>query len=150
VPENDLSPDMLVQVSRDAAIALEHRLYHSSHWVLCRDLLAAVDHPERYQVALHYEDEQPVGVFLMKVQEVCVQMPRNIEILTPSRQLYPQVYVQRDFRRKGIGTRLMAGVAGMTNLRANKGLKASEPFWRKLNIPPSSGTVSGPPESWVY
>jgi GNAT superfamily N-acetyltransferase len=132
-----------------ARIAFEHHLYFSRNWVLHDDLISAQQHPEHYQVELHYVDEVPVGVLLIE-RAYFVRDGEGKLLSLRHRVFTPNIFVHKDYRRQGIGSTLMGQVRDPHHMRGSKGLKCGDAFWRKLLIPPHTAWAGKAPEAWVY
>lgn len=124
----------LQTVQQNARIALEARLHvRGENWGLRPSLKMALESPAQYQVHLHYEDEKPVAVFLVK--HSCAQ-------LKPTNCLGVQMYVRRAYRRKGIASKLIQGFVDphprgkVRQMRATRGRPGSAEFWRKHDVRP--------------
>lgn len=134
-------------VKENARIALDTRL-HVRGWGLQIELQWAIKHPLMYQVHLHYEDEKPVGIMLIK-HATSEGKPRNC--------VGVQMYVRRAYRRRGIATKLLKSFVDPfprkgkpRNMHASRGRPGSEEFWKRNEVRPWYCPKNTKKENWDY
>lgn len=112
----------------NADIAIRNKLFMPG-WVLSSTLKSIRNNWDNYYVNcvvnLHYEDEKPVGVVVMR-------MPVDKSI-PECNGFKPevQIFVKKQYRRKGIGTKLISSL-NKKQINWELGIEGSLNFWHKM------------------
>lgn len=106
---------MRLNTPQKAQLAISNRLFVNG-WTLREDLMQAVKWPAEYDVKLEYRKGKPIAVALLRKCDGLIS-----------------IFVRKNCRRKGIGTKLIKRFKDKVN-HAGYGVVGSREFYASLNV----------------
>lgn len=116
---------MNLSTVQKAEIALDNYLYKSG-WAMYVMYRHALRFPEMYRIELHEERGQYVAAMAVKVRSSPTRKSNKFTVA---------IFVDLEYRRKGIGTKLLALLGDdIRKCKAGSGVSGSLDFWRANNV----------------
>jgi GNAT superfamily N-acetyltransferase len=116
---------MNLSTVQKAEIALDNYLYKSG-WAMYVMYRHAIRFPQMYRIELHEENGRYVAAMAVKVRSSPTRKSNKYTVA---------VFVDLTYRRKGIGTKLLALLGDdIRKCKAGSGVSGSLDFWRANNV----------------